>query len=79
MASFSSRHLIHGHTSCKTSYSEITSHISQKKLSSGTLDAPSGVCALNFEGEFENLPFSYIINTLTSGHVERRDCSPMRC
>jgi len=33
----------------------------RKKLSSGTLDAPSGIFALNFEGEFENVPFSYLI------------------
>jgi hypothetical protein len=61
MASFSLRHLIYAHTSYKTSYSETPSHIPQTKLSSVTLDVPSGIYALHFEGEFENMPFSYII------------------
>jgi len=39
MASFLPRHLIHGHTSYKAPYFETPLHISQKKLSSGTLDA----------------------------------------
>jgi hypothetical protein len=32
---------------------------------------------LNLEWMFEN--GNVLLNTLTSGHVERRDCSPMRC
>jgi hypothetical protein len=28
---------------------------------------------------YGNQCFAVYVNTLTSGHVERRDCSPMRC
>jgi hypothetical protein len=69
MASFSPRHLIHGQTFYKTSYSETPSHISQKKNYHGKLDTPSGVFAVNFEGEFEKMPFSYPIKC---GCVRRR-------
>jgi len=42
----------------------------RKKLSSGTLDDPSGVFASNFEEEFENLSFSYLIKC---GCIRRRN------